>query len=90
MPAKTEKKTPQVRTSREDDQIVEVTLVVLPGIVQKVAVQAGKTVQDAADAIGADTSGYSVRINGNDRQLDTVVNQADYIVLAPDVEGSRC
>ena len=36
----------------------------LPGTITEIALNGGRTVQDALDAAGIDASGYEIRVNG--------------------------
>lgn len=81
-------KAPKVKASKQDKEVVQVTIVAIPGVVETVAVPVGNTVADAAKAADIETDGYTVRINGAPGALDSVLNQGDYVVLAPEVESN--
>lgn len=60
----------------------------LPGRIEEIALNGGRTVADALEAAELDASGYEIRINGAPAGMDALLNDGDTLLLVKKIKGN--
>lgn len=60
----------------------------LPGVIQQVALNGGRTVADALEGAGLAVEDYEVRVNGRLSTLDTKLTAGQTVLLLKQITGN--
>lgn len=60
----------------------------LPGRIHDVALNGGRTVQDAIKGAELDATGYTIKVNAAPATLRTALNQGDTVLLVKAIAGN--
>ena len=72
-----------------DPGYIEVRVGRLPGRIETIALNGGRTVNDALGGAGLRADGYEVRVNGSEAALDAGLNANDTVLLVKKITGNR-
>lgn len=61
----------------------------LPGRIEEIALNGGRTVGAAIEGAGLDAEGYQIKLNSEDAGLEDAVKAGDTILLVRKVSGAK-
>lgn len=60
----------------------------LPGVIQTIALNGGRTVADALEGAALSSNGYEIRVNGAPSDTTTNLTEADTVLLVKKIKGN--
>jgi sulfur carrier protein ThiS len=60
----------------------------LPGVINDIALNGGRTVKDALEGAELDDAGHEIRVNGSLAKLETDLRQGDTVLLVRKIKGN--
>jgi len=60
----------------------------LPGKIEEVALNGGRTVADALEAVELNAEGYETRVNGSPAEPETKLCNGDTVLLVKQIKGN--
>lgn len=60
----------------------------LPGRIEEIALNGGRSVADALEAAELDSSGYEIRVNGVPAEPETLLAEGDTVLLVKKIKGN--
>ena len=60
----------------------------LPGKIEEIALNGGRSVADALAASELDSEGYEIRVNGSPSDFDTELSDGDTVLLVKKIKGN--
>ena len=61
----------------------------LPGKIEEIALNGGRSVADALEAFELDAEGYEIRVNGSPSDFDTELSDGDTVLLVKKIKGNQ-
>ena len=70
------------------DGYITVRVGKLPGRIQEIAMNGGRTVADALEAAELAAEGYEIRVNGSPADAETELDEGDVVLLVKKIKGN--
>ena len=69
-------------------EYITVRIGCLPGAISEIALNGGRTVQDALEAAGLDATGYEIKVNSQGVDTSHVLQNGDTVLLVKKIRGN--
>ena len=69
-------------------EFITVKIGQLPGAIQEVALNGGRTVNDALTGAGLSADGFEIRVNSSAASFETTLSDGDLVLLVKKIKGN--